>query len=412
MPRDGDLVVKQTKTAHKAGRTLQILLKLAQHLPVGSITINGPDGKAHRFEGDETGPAAILNIHNERCIRRFMTGGILGFNEAYLDGDWSSPDVAGLFEFALVNEKAMKTILRGKAWYRFLAGISHFLRPNTKRGAKKNISAHYDLGNDFYELWLDETMTYSSALFTDPNSRPRDEDLVEAQARKYENLAQQLRIKPGMHILEIGCGWGGFAEHVAKNHQARVTCITISREQFDYAKKRMADAGLDHLVEIRFQDYRDVTEKFDAIASIEMFEAVGEAYWPRFFNQVRERLKPGARAALQIITIEDERFKHYRQNADYIQKYIFPGGMLPSPTALNQQVEAAGMRIDEQLNFGRSYAETLARWNIEFQRQWPAIRHMGFDDRFKRMWEQYLAYCEAGFETGAIDVVQVALVKQ
>ena len=351
------------------------------------------------------------NIHHERCIRRFMTGGILGFNEAYLEGDWSSPDIAQLFEFALLNEKAMREILLGKPWYRFIAGIGHMFRPNTKRGAKRNISAHYDLGNQFYETWLDSSMTYSSALFTNPNAPERQENLTQAQWRKYENLAQQLNLKPGMHVLEVGCGWGGFAEHAAKHHGARVTAITISREQFDYAKKRIADAGLDHLVEIRFQDYRDVTEKFDAIASIEMFEAVGEAYWPRFFSQIRERLKPDGRAALQIITIEEHRFDHYRQHADYIQKYIFPGGMLPSPSVLKQQVKSAGLRFDETLNFGRSYAETLARWNECFQARWPEIRKKGFDGRFKRMWEQYLAYCQAGFQTGAIDVVQVALVR-
>ncbi|MEM6901785.1 MAG: cyclopropane-fatty-acyl-phospholipid synthase family protein, partial [Pseudomonadota bacterium] len=309
--------------------------------------------------------------------------------------------------YALTNEAAMKETLRGKAWYRILAGLSHIFRPNTRKGAKRNISAHYDLGNAFYEKWLDRSMTYSAALFDEDGA---NQPLEQAQWRKYDNLAKQLGLKAGMHVLEVGCGWGGFAEHAARQYGAKVTAITISREQFDYATQRMKREGLEHLVEIRFQDYRDVTEQFDAIASIEMFEAVGEAYWPQFFGQIRERLKPGGRAAMQIITIEDERYDHYRLRADYIQKYIFPGGMLPSPTVLASQIKQAGLRLDEEVKFGRSYAETLNRWQDCFQARWPEIKTMGFDGRFKRMWEQYLAYCQAGFQTGAIDVVQVAVV--
>ncbi len=409
MPRDGDLVQtpenKKQMTSHATG----LLVRLARHLPVGSIRIIGPDGHMHKVVGPNPGPHAELHIHNERCIRRFMIGGMLGFNEAYLDEDWSSPDITALFDYALANEKAMSDVLQGKGWYRFLSGLGHMFRRNTRKGSRKNISAHYDLGNAFYEAWLDPSMTYSSALFADPDRPDPAENLTTAQARKYDHLAQQLQLTEGMHVLEVGCGWGGFAEHAARHYGVRVTAITISEQQFTYARERIAKAGLEHLVEIRFQDYRDVPERFDAIASIEMFEAVGESFWPVFFQQIHERLKPGGLAALQIITIEDHRFSHYRVKADYIQKYIFPGGMLPSPTVLADQIAQADLQVVEQLSFGQSYAETLARWQASFQSVWPEISAMGFDQRFKRIWEQYLAYCQAGFTAGAIDVVQVAL---
>jgi len=407
MPRDGDLSSGSPAATRKPGKALQCLLKLAQMLPVGTLTVVQPDGREHQFKGRKPGPTATLHIHNERCIRWFFTRGILGFNEAYLEGDWSSPDIAGLFEYALRNEAALKDRFEGMSWYNLLVRLIHRLRPNTRKGAKRNISAHYDLGNAFYAEWLDPSMTYSSALFAEDG-----EGLPAAQNRKYENLAQQLRLKPGMHVLEIGCGWGGFAEYAARHHKVKVTAVTISQEQFDYATRRIREAGLDDLVEIRFQDYRDITETFDAIASIEMFEAVGEAYWPTYFRQVHDRLKPGARAALQIITISNDRFEHYRRSPDYIQRYIFPGGMLPSPAALAKEIDRAGLQEVERLEFGQSYARTLELWNLRFQARWPQIMGMGFDDRFKRMWEQYLAYCQAGFATGAIDVVQVAMTRR
>jgi cyclopropane-fatty-acyl-phospholipid synthase len=277
--------------------------------------------------------------------------------------------------------------------------LRHLARRNTRRGSRRNIAFHYDLGNDFYALWLDPGMTYSSAVFD-----AAGQSLQDAQDAKYRRLAESLDLKPGHHVLEIGCGWGGFAMTAARDYGCRVTAITLSGEQRRYAEERVRRAGLSDRIEVRLQDYRDVTGRFDRIASIEMFEAVGEERWPIFFNTVRERLKPGGVAGLQVITIEDGRYEAYQRSADFIQRYIFPGGMLPSPSALAAAIDRAGLTLNNVFAFGPSYAETLAAWQGRFQRAWPQIRQLGFDGRFKRLWEFYLAYCEAGFRAGAIDV--------
>jgi cyclopropane-fatty-acyl-phospholipid synthase len=280
------------------------------------------------------------------------------------------------------------------------------LRSNSKRQAKKNISYHYDLGNDFYGLWLDETMTYSSALFT-----TGQESLEKAQAQKYASMVDQMGVAPGDHVLEIGCGWGGFAEYAAAERGLRVTGLTISKAQYDYAVARMERAGLSDRVTIKLQDYRDETGLYDGVASIEMFEAVGEKYWPVYFNALRERLKPGRHATLQIITLQEKRFKVYRKGVDFIQKHIFPGGMLPSPSVLRAEVAKAGLTIKGSMEFGKSYSDTLRRWHEVFNARWEDVAGLGFDDRFRRMWNYYLTSCAGAFQGGNCDVTQITVTR-
>ncbi len=391
---------------YKPSRAMRIVLHLMTHIQEGQLDITLPNGTSMRFGGKVKGPQAILRIHNDRLARKFLIGGQLAFCECYLDGDWSSPDIATFFELILRNAQGMKEKLLGKKWTRAMSYLSHVFKPNSKRGSKKNIYRHYDIGNDFYASWLDPSMTYSSALFADGI-----EDLEDAQIRKFEEMAHRLDLKPEHKVLEIGCGWGGFAEYVAKNIGCKVTGITVSQAQYDYAVERIRKAGLSDKVEIRLEDYRDVKGKFDRIASIEMFEAVGEAYWPTFFSTLKSRLKKGGRAALQIITIRDKDFDTYRKGADYIQRYIFPGGMLPSMSALAEQIKAAGLKQGDHITFGKDYAKTLKVWNDAFQKAWPNLNSEILDTRFKRLWEQYLCYCEAGFNVGTINVVQINIDK-
>ena len=380
-------------------------LYLLSSIQVGTLEITLPNHKQLRFQGKTNGPYAMVHFHNERCIKRFMTGGQLGFCESYLDEDWSSPDMSAFFELILRNRCAMEDSLLGKKWVRALSKVLHWFRPNTKKGSKKNIYDHYDIGNDFYKEWLDPTMTYSAALFKDKET----DDLQTAQIYKYQELIDRLDLKPHHHLLEIGCGWGGFAEYAARTIGCKISCITISKAQFKYATDRIRAAGLDHLVDIQFRDYRDIHGRYDRIASIEMFEAVGEPYWPLFFETLKNKLKPGGKAALQIITIHDQDFHTYRRTPDYIQRYIFPGGMLPSQAALSKQIKQAGLQEGPSFSFGQDYAKTLALWNRNFQDAWPKIKGPSKTERFKRLWEQYLSYCEAGFKTGSIDVIQITV---
>ena len=284
--------------------------------------------------------------------------------------------------------------------------FKHYLNENTKSKSKKNISYHYDLGNDFYKHWLDKSMTYSSAIF--PSS---DTDLFQAQINKYKQIAKPLNLNENSKLLEIGCGWGGFAEYAAKERGLSVTCLTISKEQIKYAQDRINAAGLQDLVTLKLQDYRDETGVYDGIASIEMFEAVGEKYWPSYFQTVHDRLKPGGQATLQIITVRDDRFEIYRKSVDFIQKYIFPGGMLPSPLVLSKQAQEAGLKVVKSVEFGESYSETLRRWHDTFNDKWDQVLAMGFDDRFRRMWNFYLTSCAATFHYGNCDVTQITISK-
>jgi cyclopropane-fatty-acyl-phospholipid synthase len=323
-----------------------------------------------------------------------------------MDGMWDSPNVVDILRLGTANEQAWDNMLRGKAWARFASWLMHKFRPNTRKGSRKNIAEHYDLGNDFYAEWLDPSMTYSSAIFENGEM-----DLQAAQDQKYRRLCQALELKPGMSVLEIGCGWGGFAEIAAGEFGATVTGITLSTEQLAYAQDRIARAGLSDRVTLRLQDYRDTEQKFDRIASIEMFEAVGEEYWPVYFETVRARLAAGGKAGLQVITIADRFFEDYRRTADFIQRYVFPGGMLPSPTRLAQEIAGAGMKMTDSVWFGQDYAKTLVRWQASFQSGWGRISGMSaqYDERFKRLWEFYLGYCEVGFDAGWTDVGQIII---
>lgn len=372
----------------------------------GALTLTLPGGRSVRFEGPEPGPEGMIVLRDYRAIRRVLLGGNIGFAEGWIAGEWDSPDLAATLEVAARNSALMQEFFRGRPWARALARALHALRRNTRTGARRNISRHYDLGNAFYGKWLDPTMTYSSARFSAP-----DEPLSAAQHNKYRTLAERIELQPEHSVLEIGSGWGSFAEWAAKSIGCRVTGITISREQLEFARKRMFDQGLSEKVDIQFRDYRDVDGRFDRIASIEMFEAVGEAYWPAFFGKIRDVLNRGGRAGLQLITIADELFPHYRTNTDFIQRYIFPGGMLASPSELLRQVRNAGLSLANQSTFGQDYARTLNIWRQRFLDAWEEIRPLGFDERFRRIWTYYLAYCEAGFRARTVDVAQMALAK-
>jgi cyclopropane-fatty-acyl-phospholipid synthase len=383
---------------------MRTALKTLLKLPEGQLTLEFPDGQRIVFKGQEAGPAGELRIHDYRFIRRAIAGGDVGLGEGYMAGEWSSPDLAKLLQFFSVNLDTRPDMVAGGPVTRFVHWLYHQLRANTKSGAKKNIEAHYDLGNAFYEQWLDPSMTYSSARFDKPG-----QSLEDAQHNKYRALADSIDLQEGDHVLEIGCGWGGFAEYAARDRGARVTCLTLSTEQRAYAIDRMEKLQLGDRVEIKLQDYRDETGTYDKIASIEMFEAVGEEYWPSFFSKVHDCLKPGGQAGLQIISIRDDLFETYSRRTDFIQRYIFPGGVLPSLARLKEEFGKASLQLDRIEAFAVDYADTLAEWMKRFTAKWDDIRPLGFDDRFRRMWEFYLAYCEAGFRTGRIDVAQYAL---
>ncbi|MBY0532878.1 MAG: cyclopropane-fatty-acyl-phospholipid synthase family protein [Xanthobacteraceae bacterium] len=368
-------------------------------LKIGHLTIETPSGARVEGKGEIEGPRATLILHRWRTMRRLMFGGDVGFSEAYMDGDWSTPDLATLIELAVRNEKALCEVTAGRWFTRFLHRARHLLRANTKSGSRRNIEAHYDLGNDFYRLWLDPSMTYSSALYATPK-----QSLEDAQDNKLARIMDLLAIKNRERVLEIGCGWGRLAERLATERNAHVTGLTLSPSQLAGAKERLVKAGASDKADLRLQDYRDVSEKFDRVVSIEMIEAVGEKYWPAYFGKIAEVLKPGGRAVLQVITIANERFEFYRKNADFIQRYIFPGGMLPSHHVMLEQIRQAGMKFVSLENFGQSYAHTLNEWNRRFQRAWPEIEAMGYKKKFKRTWEYYLAYCEGGFRSGSINV--------
>lgn len=385
-------------------RVMALIYGIADNLQYGQLTIIPPDGGSRVFNGAADGPQAILKLNSLRAIRRFAVGGSLGFAEAYLDGDWDSPNLSSLLELLVLNENAYSKRFYGHSWFRWTARLGHLFRRNSKRGSRRNILAHYDLGNAFYQRWLDPSMTYSSARFEEPHL-----SLENAQTAKYASLVDKLSLKEDQHLLEVGCGWGGFAEFAAREVGAKVTAITISDQQHAFASERIQAAGLNEKVEIRLQDYRDVDGRFDRIASIEMFEAVGESYWPVYFGKLSSLIEPGGVIGLQIITIADRYYETYRRSADFIQRHIFPGGMLPSPAALEKQFERTGLQKLSETTFGLDYARTLATWNQRFQTAWPEVSQLGFDQRFKRLWQYYFAYCEAGFKAGWTDVSQLAL---
>ena len=395
-----------TSTEGQAGlpRYFANVFEIASRMPVGRLDFVMPDGRRFRAEGQKPGPVAELKLHNMDVFSRLIREGELGFCDAYLDQQWSTPDLQAFLDLLNAGNEELYRGFPGKSLIRAFERLRHWMNSNTKEQARENISYHYDLGNEFYALWLDDTMTYSSALF-----ETGQQSLEAAQTAKYAAMVDQMGVRPGDHVLEIGCGWGGFAEYAARERGLRVTGLTISEEQLKDARERIEKAGLSGQVELKMQDYRDETGRYDGIASIEMFEAVGEKYWPVYFNKVRECLNPEARAVLQIITIQEKRFEAYRRGVDFIQKYIFPGGMLPSKTALQAEIVKAGMTVEAMRAFGESYSQTLRRWHETFNAKWDQVSALGFDDRFRRMWNFYLTSCAAAFHGGNCDVVQITV---
>jgi len=366
----------------------------------GAVSLTLPNGKSVTFGNPTTGEHAKLHIRNFKVITKTLRRGTVGFAQAYIDGDLEVEDLTALFRYFLQNRDVFDPS-EEKGWFRRATQdlAYHMSRHNSKEGSKQNISEHYDLGNDFYGMWLDPSMTYSSAIFTS-----EDQSLEEAQHQKYRRVADMAGVKPGDSVLEIGCGWGGFAETVAKDFGASIRGITLSREQLAYAQERMRRQGLDKLATLVFEDYRDTRGQFDHIGSIEMIEAVGEEHWPSYFQTVHDRLKPGGTAAIQAITIDERDFEDYRQGPDFIQRFIFPGGMLLTKTAMQEQGDRVGLVLENSETFRLSYAKTLRLWHDRFLECWPEIEKLGYDEEFKRKWVYYLCYCEAGFLEGSIDV--------
>ncbi|MDG1118077.1 MAG: cyclopropane-fatty-acyl-phospholipid synthase [Flavimaricola sp.] len=400
------MILTSTKGQTNLPRYFSAVFEKVQSIPRGRVDMVLPDGRRFRAEGKEPGFVAELDIHNPDIFARLIREGDLGFCEAYMDGWWSTPDLMAFMD--LVHDEAEEIYdgFPGQGLVRAYERLRFWLQSNSKRQARKNISYHYDLGNDFYGLWLDETMTYSSAKF-----ETGQESMEAAQILKYASMVDQMGAQPGDHVLEIGCGWGGFAEYAAKERGLKVTGLTISQEQYNYAVARIAKAGLSDQVTFKLQDYRDETGVYDGIASIEMFEAVGEKYWPVYFQTLRDRLRPGKNATLQIITVQDRRWETYRRGVDFIQKYIFPGGMLPSPTVLRREVEKAGLSVARSIEFGESYSQTLRRWHETFNDRWDQVAELGFDDRFRRMWNFYLTSCAATFLSRNCDVTQITVTR-
>jgi cyclopropane-fatty-acyl-phospholipid synthase len=373
-------------------------LALLERIGHGRVEVALPDGSLRALGGGA--PVARLDVADWGVFGAALRRGDIGFAEAFIDGRWSSPDLAHLLTVIARNRAAIERAVYGGFWGQLAYRLRHAFNANTRRGSRRNIAAHYDLGNDFYALWLDPSMTYSSALFDGDALQ----SLQAAQAAKYRRILERLAPRPGDHILEIGCGWGAFAEMAARDFGCRVTGLTLSEEQLAYAEARMHRAGVADRVDIAFRDYRDERGTYDHVVSIEMYEAVGERYWPTYFRAIGARLKPGGRAMVQAITIADHLFERYRAGTDFIQQYVFPGGMLGSPTRFRAEVDRAGLRVEAELAFGASYAETLRRWRWAFKSRLPEMRALGYEERFLRTWEFYLAYCEAGFASGCTDV--------
>jgi cyclopropane-fatty-acyl-phospholipid synthase len=377
----------------------RLLLRLLRNIRHGRLRVMLPSGAVIEKIGSEAGPEAVIVIRRWRMLRRVIAAGDIGFAEGYLDEDWTTPDLSALIRFAARNTEALSRAVEGSPLMRLFNRAKHLLNANTKHGSRRNIEAHYDLGNDFYKEWLDPSMLYSSGIF-DQSAQT----LEASQQKKLERILEKLDLDGSKNLLEIGCGWGALAVFLAGRANARVMGVTLSPSQLAWAKDAAEKAEKSDQVDLRLQDYRDLDGQFDRIVSIEMFEAVGEAYWPNYFATLKRCLKPGGRVVLQIISIEEGRFDSYRRDTDFIQKYIFPGGFLPSDSALKAAVSKAGFVLRDKELFGKSYARTLAEWRARFHARWPAIAALGFDERFRRLWHYYLCYCEAGFEEGSIDV--------
>ncbi len=402
------------RTPARARRVLNLL----ERLPHGQLDLEQPDGRLLHLPRPPSGAAdAHCVLHDWQALERTLKSGDIGLAEGYIAGEWDSPDLAALLRLCMANRDHVQSLVYGSWWGRLGYRLRHLLQRNTRAGSARNIHAHYDLGNDFYRLWLDPGMSYSAAWFQGRTGEAlRNADLQEAQQAKLRRTLDEVRLQPGQRLLEIGCGWGGLAEAAAQEFGARVTGVTLSREQLVWGQQRMQQAGLADAVELRYQDYRDLParhagEPFDAIVSIEMFEAVGREYWRGYFQTLRDCLKPGGLACIQTITLREDLFARYLRSTDFIQQYIFPGGLLPSIPAFEQEARRAGLVVEGRMAFGRDYAETLRRWRQSFEERLEAVRAQGFDERFVRIWTFYLAYCEAAFDTGNTDVVQFTLRK-
>jgi cyclopropane-fatty-acyl-phospholipid synthase len=378
---------------------------LMRRLDCGVLTFTSPEGVTTQFKGVHEGPHADLRFADWGVAREALKSAEIGLAECYRDGRLFTGHLTQFLELCVANQRALEAVFYGKPLVALFFRIKHLLRANTKTRAKKNIHAHYDLSNDFYQLWLDHTMTYSSAIFEGDLHQPLDV----AQTAKYERILKVLNPKPGETILEIGCGWGGFAEHAAKTRAVKVTGITLSKAQLQFAQTRMQNAKLDHLVDLQLIDYRDIQGNWDYVVSIEMFEAVGERFWPTYFETVHNRLKPNGRAVIQAITIDEEVFDRYRANSDFIREYIFPGGMLAPVDRFVADAKQAGLSAGEPYRFGLDYAETLKRWLERVNAKVVDIKPLGFDDKFLQLWRFYLCYCEAGFRARRTDVMQIEL---
>ena len=385
----------------------QALFALLRRLHTGTLDVQLPDGGQLHFGNGAPGqPHAALRLHNWKMCAAVLRSGDIGFAETFIAGDWAASDLVSLLALLNANREAMAAVVYGTWWGNLLNRARHLFNRNSRTGSKRNIHAHYDLGNAFYRLWLDGSMTYSSAWF---NGDLR-QATASAQQAKMQRALAECQVQPGHKVLEIGCGWGSLAECAARDFGARVTGVTLSAEQLAFGQRRLAQAGLQHQATLRFQDYRDIDDgPYDAIVSIEMFEAVGREYWAGYFKTLHDQLKPGGRACVQSITIADGLFDRYVAGTDFIQQYIFPGGLLPCPAAFRAEAARAGLVVDKELAFGADYAETLRRWRQDFLHQDAQVRGLGFDTRFMRTWEFYLAYSEAAFATGSTDVMQFTL---
>ena len=382
----------------------KLLVNFLSKIRYGKLTVQFPTGEERVFVGKEEDISASIKIHNYNFLNLIFKKGSVGFAEAYMNGYFSSTDLTNLLLLSHKNESYFLQSINTNLFFATFAKLKHFLNNNSKSQSKKNIKYHYDLGNNFYEKWLDKTMTYSSALFDNKNT-----NLSDAQFNKYRKIAETLSLDSNSKTLEIGCGWGGFSEFLASNYNCKITAITISKEQFNFAKKRIEEANLSKKVTVLFCDYRNIEGKFDKIVSIEMFEAVGKDYWNVFFDKIKSILKPNGNIGLQLITIDDKIYNVYEKNPDFIQKYIFPGGMLPSFKILENILSNNSLYIESVNSYANDYAKTLSLWKQEFNKNWENIEKLGFDETFNRMWNYYLSYCEGGFLSKNIDLKQINL---
>ncbi len=387
----------------------QRVVSLLQRLRHGTLHVQWPDGRVEQFgSANGKGFNATLHLHSYAPLTQAMKSGDIGFAESYIAGEWTTNNLAELLQLLVANRRDMEDLIYGNWLGRLFYRVRHLLHRNTRSNSKKNIHAHYDLGNAFYELWLDPTMNYSSAWFDNDRSQP----MAQAQTEKVRRALRMVDAKAGDRILEIGCGWGALAELGGQEFGARMRGVTLSHEQLAFANERMQRLGLANTSDLRLQDYRDIDDgPYDGICSIEMLEAVGQEYWPTYFESVARLLKPGGKACIQTIVIDDALFDRYVKSTDFIQQYIFPGGCLPCPREFRAQAERAGLKVIDELAFGLDYAETLRRWRHQFMTDKAQVLQLGFDERFIRIWEFYLAYCEAAFEQHNTDVVQYTLVK-